>query len=202
MDVCIAGDGEMAYQHREKRISQDIRQLNLGFLRLLVEPAPCPSPARCGLDGLIVTRVARLSTAELDALAGAPCLLATVPLDGYAAERRLAAEPAAHGGSGGAWIESARLYTVGLLVYVWQIARTDPYLASLCLDRPDVNVPALAGLGLHEVHELATTRAARLRARFAGNRRLWPDLLRAATRGDPELLHVTRLSVLQLAVAR
>ncbi len=189
----------MAYQQREKRVSEDIRQLNLEFLRLLGQPAACPSPPRCGLDGVILTRLARLSREELETLAAAPCLLATVPLARCAAERSLAAEPAADGR--GAWLESARLYTMGLLVYVWELARTDPYLAGLCVDRPQVTVPALAELGIRQVHELATVRAAGLRARFAENRRLWPDLLRAATQGDPELLHVTRLSVLQLAVA-
>lgn len=190
----------MAYQQREKRVSEDIRQLNLGFLRLLGQPAACPAPPRCGLDGVILRRLAHLSLEELETLAAAPCLLATVPLAGRAAERRLAAEPAADGGEGGAWLASARLYTMGLLVYLWELARTDPYLAGLCVDRPRVTVPALAGLGIREVHELAIARASRLRARFAENRRLWPDLLRAATRADPELWHVTRLSVLQLAV--
>ena len=190
----------MAYQQREKRVSEDIRQLNLGFLRLLGQRAACPSSPRCGLDGVILNRLTRLSGAELETLAAAPCLLATVPLARRAPERSLAAEPAADGG-GGAWLESARLYTMGLLVYVWELARTDPYLAGLCVDQRQVTVPALAELGIREVHELATVRAAGLRARFAENRRLWPDLLRAATQGDPELLHVTRLSVLQLAVA-
>ena len=85
----------MAYQQREKRVSEDIRQLNLEFLRLLGQPAACPSPPRCGLDGVILTRLARLSREELETLAAAPCLLATVPLARCAPERSLAAEPAA-----------------------------------------------------------------------------------------------------------
>jgi hypothetical protein len=92
------------------------------------------------------------------------------------------------------------IFATSLLAWLWQVARADGLAVALHTG-PGRDLPDwLRAAGFGDLQSAAAGAPRWLEARFAGNPRLWPDLVRAAASGDPELLTVTRLSAVQLAL--
>lgn len=220
----------------ETRAARELHELNLAFLMLLRRGDP-ERPA-FGLDGTSWGQLFRLSSTQLEIIAGMPCLLAgfagqPFPASSFPASARFpesgmgVAETAPHHlhrepirPPAGRRPEPGqrpvpcgpahpvperhsselRLYVVGLITWLWQTARQDPLLATLCMG-PDCSV--LDGLGqmsFGEIQRVGAAATGLLEARFCRYPRLWPDLLRAARTRNPQVVVVTQLSVAQLTL--
>ena len=93
-----------------------------------------------------------------------------------------------------------RLYVVGLLTWLWQTARQDPLLATLCTG-PDRSVmDGLGQMSFGEIQRVGAAATGFLEARFCRHPRLWPDLLRAARTRNRQVILATQLSVVQLTL--
>jgi hypothetical protein len=173
---------------------REINDFNAEFLALLAAAATRYSGPMLGLDSAILEPIAKLSGAQLEAIAGTPCLLA-----GFAVARRQRALRVAESqpSTDAAWTEQARLFAAGLLTYAWQMARRDPLRAALCLG-PQAQA-LVAGTTLRDIRSSAERNLQHLEARFASHSRFWPDLVRAARDGRPERIQLARLTAIQLA---
>jgi len=179
------------------RPQHEIQELNLEFLDLLRRGgAP---PPNFSLEAAVCQRIRCLTVAQVDTIAGTPCLLAGfTAIPPFAASRGVA-EPLG-AGLGTRPAETARMFAAGLMNYLWQTARQDRLLAALCMGPWPVAIDRLAGAGFRDIQASAAEAVDYLEARFCRHPRLWPDLVRAATAGNAELLAATRLSVVQLTL--
>ena len=175
------------------RFYTELRELNRGFLDLLIDGQQGSRPV-LGLAAAIVDQLRLLPAAELDAVAATPCLLATL---------MAGAAPAVQSGvrDGGEfrearWNEATRVYAASLSTYIWQTVPRGPLLAALCgaagnqHDGPGTYALTAVGRGEHRLPD----------ARFRRHPRFWPDLVSAASTGNPERLRLARLTAVQLAL--
>jgi hypothetical protein len=181
--------------------------LNRAFLGLLV--AVPPGRAAFGLESPVLARLRTLSGEAQDALAFAPVLLAgcrglpgegsgtgpgelrrEVRSDGVAEARPPGLAPGA----------PCQVFATALLTWLWQVSRADPLAAALHTGPVGLLPQWLRQAGYRDIERAAVLAPEWLEARFSANPRLWPDLIRAAAAGDSDLLAVTRLSFVQLAL--
>lgn len=180
----------------DTRFYNEIKDLNIEFLGLIAAARDACHGAAFGLDSAVVGHIARLGPLQLEAIAETPCILAGFA---EAAARPVSrvAEPAPS--SDPEWTARARLFTAGLLTYAWQVSRSDALRAALCVG------PAAATLAgdtrFRDIRGYADRALVHLQARFRRSGRFWPDLVRAARDGDPDRLHLARLTAIQLATA-
>jgi hypothetical protein len=185
----------MASKSAESSQRQALAGFNRDFVTLLCSVPPGQSAF--GLDATLLARLRGLPGPAREALAGAPVLLAGCrglppPGPGVAEDR-----PA---GLRHAPASECQSFATSLLTWLWQVARADGLTVALHTG-PGTDLPDwLRAVAVSDVRSVAAGAPRWLEARFAGNPRLWPDLVRAAASGDPELLTITRLSVVQLAL--
>jgi hypothetical protein len=185
----------------EMRAPRELAEFNHGFLRLL--RAVPPGRSAFGLESGVLARLQALPATAVDALARAPVLLAgfrdlpgAAPRSGVAEARPA---PPAHAGAAPA-VNGCRVYAAALLTWLWQVNRQHPLVAVLHMG-PGPALPEWLGrAGYAEIQQAADIAPGALEARFCGHSRAWPDLVRAASAGDPDLLATTHLSVVQLAL--
>lgn len=182
----------------DQRFYSEIRDLNLEFLRLVRDGRRGTRPV-FGLDSGVADQLGRLMAAQLEAAAATPCLLAGVarvrqpgPLATKISEPPLETEVQ--------WQEASRVFLASLMTYVWQTARRDPLLAGLCAGPANDWAAPLREAGFRELRELCDSRHYGLTARFHGHPRFWQDLVSAARGGDPQRVHLARMSGIQLAL--
>jgi hypothetical protein len=188
----------------EMRTPPELAEFNHGFLRLL-RAVPVGRPA-FGLESAVLARLQALPAAAVDALARAPVLLAgfrdlpgVAPRSGVAEARPALPALPAHGGAAPA-VNGCRVYAAALLTWLWQVNRQHPLAAVLHMG-PGPALPEWLGrAGYAEIQQAADIAPGALEARFSGHCRAWPDLVRAASAGDPDLLMTTHMSVVQLAL--
>ena len=168
----------------ETRLGTELYGFNREFLELLRDGAR--EPHVFGLDAPLRQRLANLNPTQLDSIARTPCLLASFSVLPPASCPRGVAEPSRHSPEPipAALAEAARLFAASLLAWLWHTAREDRLLAVLCI-----------GPGLQDLDGLAG-------AAFGRHPRLWPDLLRAASSSDTQLMAATHLSAVQLTLVR
>jgi len=177
----------------DTQVCQEIRDFNREFLDLA--RADLRPGLALGLAHPLRERLAGLQPTQLDAIAETPCLLA-----GFAVlPPRWPPGVVADGGPP-ARTDALRLYAAGLLTWLWHTSREDPLLAALCIGPGPGAARQLAGAGVRDLQRAAASAGDSLEARFCRHPRLWPDLVRAASRADPEVLVATRLSVVQLTL--
>jgi hypothetical protein len=186
----------------ETRLGTELYGLNREFLELLRDGAR--EPHVFGLDAPLRQRLAGLNPAQLDSIAHTPCLLASFSVLPPARSARRVAEPTGPRATPmpAALAEAARLFAASLLAWLWHAAREDRLLAVLCMGPGLHDLDGLAGAPFSELQRAAITATEHLEARFCRHPRLWPDLLRAATSGDAQLIAATRLSVIQLTLVQ
>lgn len=188
----------MSPDRTEMPATRELAEFNRGFLQLL-RLAP-PGRSAFGLDPGLLARLRGLPDAALDALIRVPVLMAgfrdlpgAVPRSGVA-EARLAP------GAASPVVKGCRVYAAALLTWLWQVNRQYPLAAVLHMG-PGPALPAWLGrAGYAEIRRVADIAPGALEARFCSHCRAWPDLLRAASAGDPDLLTTTHLSIVQLAL--
>jgi hypothetical protein len=180
----------------DKQLRREIRDFNREFLDLVCQD-PRPGAAY-GLPPAVRQRLAGLAPAQLDAIADTPCLLVTVAAspgpgrpggvaDGPCPPAVTPAEP-------------MRLFAAALLTWLWHTARQDRLLAALCIGPERHAAEQLATAGFRDLQRAAAGADLCLEARFCRHPRLWPDLVRAASRPNPQVLTAARLSAVQLTL--
>ena len=186
----------------ETRIGTELYGLTREFLELLRDAAR--EPHVFGLDAPLRQRLAGFNAAQLDSIARTPCLLASFSVLPPARSARRVAEPTGQQPNPmpAPLAEAARLFVASLLAWLWHTAREDRLLAALCMGPGLHDLDGLAGAPFSELQRAAVTATEHLEARFCRHPRLWPDLLRAASSGDAQLIATTRLSVIQLTLVQ
>jgi len=186
----------------ETRLGTEIYGFNREFLELLREGAR--QPLVFGLDASLRQRLASLNGSQLDSIASAPCLLASFRVLPPARSPRGVAESPGAGAAPfpAALAEPARLFAASLLAWLWHAAREDRLLAVLCIGPGLHDLDGLSGAAFGELQRAAVTATECLEARFCRHPRLWPDLVRAATSGNAQLMAATHLSAVQLTLVQ
>ena len=179
------------------QVCREIHEFNRAFLDLIcADPGP---GAVFGLAAPVRQRLRLLSPLQLQAIAATPCLLAAfAPLVPGPAPRGVADVPLP--AALPAQADAARLFAASLLVWLWHTARRDRLLAALCVGPGQPGVESLSSPGFLELQRTAAGAADRLEARFWRHPRIWPDLVRAASAANGEVLTATRLSIVQLTL--
>jgi hypothetical protein len=178
------------------RFYSDLSGLNAGFLSLVADPGLLWHGPVLGLNAAIVSAIRGLTKTENDFIATTPCPLVgieTLPPPNRVADLPPDAEP-----DDVRWLDSARLFSAELVIYLWQMARRDRLTAALCFGPDSREADRMADMSFGEIQECAAVY--RLRARFADHPRFWPDLVRAARVTDPDLQSLTRLTIIPLAL--
>jgi len=188
----------------DTQFRREIGDFNREFLALICTDNR-PAVA-FGLTHTVRQRLKLLAPAQLEAIAETPCLLAAFAvLPPRQLVRGVAESPGAGPGLPvssvpAAQAEAARLFAASLLTWLWHTAGQDRLLAALCIGPGSRGVEQLAGAGFRDLQRAAAGAVDCLEARFCRHPRLWPDLVRAATHADAQVLTATRLSVVQLTL--
>lgn len=183
----------------DTRFYDDLKDLNVEFLNLIVAHGHSWQKPVLGLDAGSASALRRLSDSELAFIATAPGLLAgftVLPPPPGVSEPRADLHQ-----SDERWLESTRLFCIGMMTYLWQMARRDHLVAVLCVGPATGRVGCLAELSFREIQGSADRAMSQLNARFGGHPTFWPDLIRAARSEDPELKDLSRLSIIPLTLA-
>jgi hypothetical protein len=186
----------------------EIIEFNREFIQLLAGPS---APEQDGLFGMPLESLRALRTGQENIkvlVDQVPCLLVELSplldqlLQSPVGLKHACNEPRPH--EHDSWRTDVRVYTVGLLTYVWAASRRDPDAARLYLGLRAESIAALAEMTLAELGRLAESSPDRLRARFATNPRFWSDLISVAklSPGNHDMSAVARLAALSLLVAR
>ncbi len=188
----------------DTQFRREIRDFNREFLELLCTDVRGGNAF--GLPPGVRQRLALLAPAQLEAIAETPCLLsAFAVLPPRQLPRGVAENPGSDPGFpsnpvAAAQAESARLFAAALLTWLWHTARQDRLLAALCIGPGRLGVEQLASAGFRDLQRAAAGAVDCLEARFCRHPRIWPDLVRAASQPDAQVLTATRLSVVQLTL--
>ncbi|MFQ5633866.1 MAG: hypothetical protein ACE5G3_00855 [Gammaproteobacteria bacterium] len=202
----------------DNRIYAELRSLNAGLLRLLVNRESAADSSTLGMAPAVTSGLRGLEPSELEFVAGTPLLLAgfaapraahhaagiaeaALPLGRYGPEvgdpTRIPCDRPPHEVGDDAWSRMVRLFTAALLTWLWKMDRRDPLVTALCIGSAD----SLPALSVAVIEEFAADATARLRVRFADHSRFWPDLICAARSRDPDLRALSRLAALPLILA-
>lgn len=188
----------------DTQFRREIRDFNREFLELVCADSR-PGTA-LGLSQAVRHRLAALAPAQLEVIADMPCLLAAFVVLPPRQLARGVAEGQGTGPTGpagpvsAAQAEVARLFAASLLTWLWHTARQDPLLAALCIGPGRLGVEQLADAGFRDLQRTAAGAVDCLEARFCRHPRFWPDLVRAASHANAQVLTATRLSVVQLTL--
>ncbi len=185
-------------------LRREIRDFNREFLELLCTDSRAGEAF--GLAPNVRQRLGLLAPAQLETIAETPCLLsAFAVLPPRLLPRGVAENPGSGTGlpmspTVAAHAEAARLFAASLLTWLWHTARQDRLLAALCIGPGNLAVEQLASAGFRDLQRAAAGAVGCLEARFCRHPRIWPDLVRAASQSDAQVLMATRLSVVQLTL--
>jgi hypothetical protein len=168
----------------DKQFFAEIRDLNLGFLRLVADPrAGDEALGMLAMPAASAAALQSLEEPELSRVASAPVLLAR--LDDLGFGSGVAETMPLPAGLDPQWSQRVSLFAAGLLTYLWQLARRQPVAASLCLGPDPARVQALARLTGQEVLACGAVAGTILRARRVFRAPFLPELLRTARHGAP-----------------
>jgi hypothetical protein len=182
----------------DKRFYEELKDLNAGFLALIADHRLEWHGPLLGLDAGVVAGIRSLSQSELDFIAATPGSLAgfpTLPPPHIVAESQAHTRPV-----NDRWLEAARLYSTELVMYLWQIARRDQLVATLCVGTVAGRAGQLADMSLREIQGCAAA-VYQLEARLGRHRRFWPDLIRAARSADRDFRFWSRMTIIPLTLA-
>jgi hypothetical protein len=183
----------------EMRFYSELQDLNAGFLRLIVNHGTAWQAPLLGLDAGVTAALRQLTESELEFVATVPGMLA-----GFAAlppPQNISESASGWRGSDARWLEMVRLFCAGLMTYLWQLARRDKLVTTLCVGPDSGRVNSLAALSFREIQGFSDSAMCQLNARFASHPTFWPDLIRAARSEDDEFRALSRLAVIPLTLA-
>jgi hypothetical protein len=187
--------------HSDLRMYADLADLNRGFLGLLTEPGSRQAVPTYGLDAAIVDQLRRLSPQELEFIAGTPGLLACFSRLPAAALLQVAEMPVIHRSEQSDLRESARLYAIGLLTYLWQMEQRDWPCCALCAGSAEKGSGLLGKFDFAQIRASADFAVGQLRARFTNHPSFWTDLIRSARSGDEDFQLLSQLTIIPLVLA-
>jgi hypothetical protein len=186
----------------ETHFRAEIQAFNREFLDLVCADGR-PGMA-FGLPVPVRQRLVLLAPAQRVAIADTPCLLAAFMLVPPWRGRQGVADAAASAPFrepvAPPQADAVRLFAAALLTWLWHIAREDRLVAALCVGPGTLGIQQLGSADLRDLHRVAAAATDCLEARFCRHPRFWPDLVRAASHADPQLLTATRLSAVQLTL--
>lgn len=183
----------------DTRFYAELRDLNAGFLALISDSNLAWHGPLLGLDAPIVSAIRSLSVTQHDFIAETPCPLVgfeILPPPNRVAETASELHPPDE-----RWLESARVFSVELVTYLWQMARKDRLTAAFCFGPDSGRVRRMADMSFREIQQCAAPAVHQLQARFARHPRFWPDLIRAARGADSDFQSLSRLTIIPLALA-
>jgi hypothetical protein len=183
----------------DMRFFGELKDLNAGFLNLIVDYGKSWQEPVLGLDAGSASALRRLSDSELDFIAAAPGMLAGFTV--LPTHQRVWESRSDLYQSDERWLESARLFCIGMMTYLWQLARRDELVAALCVGSANGRVGRLAELSFREIQGCADRAMSQLNARFGCHPTFWPDLIRAARSEDLEFKAISRLAIIPLSLA-
>jgi hypothetical protein len=194
---------KMSLNSPDLEICKEITDINRAFLRLLTHPATYDAPGILGLDGGALAGLNQLTAAELELLAQAPLLLVEFsPFPGFAEIRDAPERRAQNSSLGQDWRAELQGFANRLLTCVWQTARRDKLMTSLCVGIDQQYCRTLSGLSFCRISQCAEEAADSLRVRLAQHPRFWADLIRLAHHGSVSQQVASRMSLIQLSVAQ
>lgn len=180
---------------------REIADINREFLQLLLHADTVTRASILGLPSGIVEGLRRLSPGQQDTVASVPLLLAEFsPLPGFADSHSVADSERPFAAVGEQWRQDLQGFVDRLLVCMWQAARRETGLTTLCIGIDAPTRRKLAQLSFAGLSRYSRYAATTLRARFAGHSAFWPDLLASAHGNDPLRKTVSQLSAIQLVV--
>ena len=183
----------------DMRFYSELKDLNRAFLSLIVDSGRSWQRPVFGLDAGCATALGHLSDPELDYIATAPGMLAS--LDVASAPQSVSESMQNLHRTDSGWIESTRLFCAATMTYLWQLARRDQLVTAMCVGPGGSYVGWLAALSFCDIQRSADRAIGRLNARFARHPTFWPDLIRAARSADHEFRAFARLSIIPLTLA-
>ena len=183
----------------DMRFYAELKDLNAGFLKLVIDHGSSWRESVFGLDAGSTAALRSLSEIELDYIAAAPGLLASFSI--LPPPRSVSEMRADLHRLDDRWLESARIFCIALMTYLWQLARRDPLVTTLCVGPGSARVSRLAELSFREIQGCADRATYQLKARFGNHPTFWPDLIRAARSQDAEFQALSRLAIIPLTVA-
>lgn len=191
----------MRSDYPDMQMYEDLGDLNRGFLGLITGPGATREIPALGLDAAIVEQLRMLSAAELDFIAGTPGLLACFSRLPPPSLHQVAEIPVARLAVHRGWRESARLYVISLLTYLWQMEQRGWPCCALCAGTAAEGPGPLAAFDLARIRTSADFAVDQLRARFADHPSFWKDLIRSARSGNEDFQALSRLTIIPLVLA-
>lgn len=184
----------------DKRFFGELRELNAEFLALVTQPVAGEAAWRLlGLPAATGHDLCRLDPDELEFVTAVPGLLADFrrlpPALGVFEPSPL---PAALDPQ---WLQQASVFAAGLLTYLWQLARRDRLLTTLCLGPGSSMRRELRAVGFRDIQHCARNSIAELRARLGSHPTWWPELLTAARSEDRDGRSRCQLDLIALGLA-
>ena len=183
----------------DMRFYGELKELNTEFLNLIVGHGKSWREPVLGLDAGSTAALRQLADSELEFIATAPGMLAGFTV--LPPPRRVLESRADLHQSDDHWLASARLFCMGMMTYLWQLARRDQLVAAFCVGPTSGRIGRLAELSFGEIQGCADRAMAQLNARFGSHPTFWPDLIRAARSEDVEFQALSRLAIIPLTLA-
>jgi hypothetical protein len=181
-----------------------INDINLEFLRVLTNPSVHGVSHLLGLDAPILEGLCAMSPQQLQAVAAAPQLLVgfhplpdTVSQVAEVAEQHPPFTP-----SDSVWQHEMHSFVDRLMTCLWQSCRYDKLLAAFCIGPDEEKRRSIANLNFCKIRRDSAAAYKNLRAHLADHPSFWPDLVRAAHVGSEAQQRASRLSIIQLSVAK
>jgi hypothetical protein len=181
-----------------------INDINLEFLRVLTNPSVQGVSHLLGLDAPVLEGLCAMSPQQLQAVAAAPQLLVgfhplpdTVSQVAEVAEQHPPFTP-----SDSVWQHEMHSFVDRLMTCLWQSSRYDKLLAAFCIGPDEDKRRSIANLNFCKIRYYSGAAYKNLRAHLADHPSFWPDLVRAAHVGSEAQQRASRLSIIQLSVAK
>jgi len=181
-----------------------ISDINLEFLLLLTNPSVRGESHLLGLDAPILEGLCAMSRQQLHAIAAAPLLLVElywVP-DAVSQVAEVAEQHPPFLPSDSVWQQEMHSFVDRLMTCMWQSSRYDKLLAAFCIGPDEKKRRSIANLNFCKIRSYSGAAYKNLRARLADHPSFWPALVRAAHLGSEAQQRASRLSIIQLSVAK
>jgi hypothetical protein len=182
-------------------INGEIADINLEFLNLLTHTATSGVEDVLGLNAGIVTALHSLQNEQLEKISRAPLLLAEFsPFPGLCQIRDMPTQALAVTDQG--WQQELKGFANRLLTCIWQTARHDRLMTSLFVGIDSERRRSLSGMSFCRLSRYSDLAANALQVRLADHPSFWPDMIRLVRNGSRNQRVVSRLSAIQLSVAK
>jgi hypothetical protein len=193
----------MSLDSPDKHISAEIRDINREFLRLVTHRATDGAERVLGLDGGVLAALRQLSAEQQERIAHSPVPLVEFhPFPGLSEIRDRPATCLVEQLTDPAWQYELHGFVNRLLTCIWQTARRDRLMTSLFIGIDRDGCRVLSTMSFCRISRFAADAADALQIRLADHPSFWPDLIRLARKGNRSQQVASRLSAIQLSVAR